>query len=186
VTLTSLFTDLLFDLACGPYSGKETGETALMRELLDNLQPGNTLVADCYHCTYWLISACQQRGVHIVMKNHHKRDDHPADAVPLRKGERLVTWTRPARPEWMSEEDYTQQPETLVIRLVDVAVSRRGYRPDTFTVATTMLDDGEDPADWIRSMYESRWHAGAVIPVLAGFSPVRTLARVGEHSGLEE
>lgn len=128
-----------------------------MRELLDNLQPGDTLVADCYHCTYWLISACQQRGVHIVMKNHHKRDDHPADAVRLRKGERLVTWPRPARPEWMSAEDYTQQPETLVIRLVDVAVSRKGYRPDTFTVATTMLDDREEPADWIRSVYESRW-----------------------------
>jgi hypothetical protein len=157
VTLTSLFTGLLFDLACGPYSGKETGETALMRELLDNLQPGDTLVADCYHCTYWLIAACQQRGVHIVMKNHHKRDDHPADSVRLCKGERLVTWPRPSRPEWMSEEDYTQQPETLVIRLVDVAVSRRGYRPDTFTVATTMLDDREEPADWIRSVYESRW-----------------------------
>ncbi len=26
-------------------------------ELLDVLQPGDTLVADCYHCTYWLIAA---------------------------------------------------------------------------------------------------------------------------------
>jgi hypothetical protein len=50
VTLTSLFTGMLFDLAFGPYSGKETGETALMRELLDVLRPGDILVADCYHC----------------------------------------------------------------------------------------------------------------------------------------
>jgi len=157
VTLTSLFTGMLFDLACGPYSGKETGETALMRELLDVLKPGDTLVADCYHCTYWLIAACQQRGVHIVMKNHHKRDDHPADAVRLRKGERLVTWTRPDRPEWMTPEDYTEQPETIVIRLVDVSISRKGYRPDTFSVATTMLDDQDVSGDWIRSVYESRW-----------------------------
>lgn len=157
VTLTSLFTGMLFDLACGPYSGKQTGETALMRELLDVLQPGDTLVADCYHCTYWLIVECQQRGVPIVMKNHHKRDDHPADAVPLGKGERLVTWTRPARPSWMSVEDYEQQPETIQIRLVDVSVKRKGFRPDTFTVATTMIDETEFPADWIRSVYESRW-----------------------------
>jgi len=157
VTLTSLFTGMLFDLACGPYSGKETGETALMRELLDVLQPGDTLVADCYHCTYWLIAACQQRGVHIVMKNHHKRDDHPADAVRLRQGERLVTWARPGRPAWMSVTDYQQQPETIQIRLVDVSVKQTGFRPNTFTVATTMVDDPEFPADWIRSVYESRW-----------------------------
>ena len=157
VTLTSLFTGLLFDLACGPYSGKETGETALMRELLYVLQPGDTLVADCYHCTYWLIAACQQRGVHIVMKNHDKRDDHPANAVPLRRGERLVTWPLPACPEWMSAEDYKQQPATIVIRLVDVSVSKTGYRPDTFSVATTMVDDREVPAEWIRSVYKSRW-----------------------------
>ena len=157
VTLTSLFTGMLFDLACGPYSGKETGETALMRELLDVLQPGDTLVADCYHCTYWLIAACQQRGVHIVMKNHSKRDDHPADAVRLHKGERLVIWTRPGRPAWMSADEYAQQPETVSIRLVDVNVTRKGFRPDTFTVATTMVDDREVAGDWIRSMYGSRW-----------------------------
>ena len=154
VTLTSLFTGMLFDLACGPYSGKETGETALMRELLDVLQPGDTLVADCYHCTYWLIAACQQRDVHIVMKNHHKRDDHPADAVRLGKGERLVTCTRPGRPAWMSVTDYQQQPETIQIRLVDVSVKQKGFRPNTFTVATTMVDDPDFPADWIRSVYE--------------------------------
>lgn len=158
VTLTSLFTGMLFDLAVGPYSGKETGETALMRELFVILRPGDILVADCYHCTYWLIAACQQRGVHIVMKNHHKRDDHPADAVRLRKGERLVTWTRPVqRPAWMSVEDYRQQPETIQLRLVDVSVKPKGFRPNTFTVATTMIDDPEFPADWIRSVYESRW-----------------------------
>lgn len=157
VTLTSLYTGMLFDLACGPYSGKETGETALMRELLDVLQAGDTLVADCYHCTYWLVAACRTRGVHIVMKNHHRRDDHPAGAVRLGKGQRLVTWTRPQRPTWMSVEEYEQQPETISIRLVDVNVKRNGFRPDKFTVATTLVDDAEVASDWIRSVYESRW-----------------------------
>ncbi|MEO8498340.1 MAG: IS4 family transposase, partial [Planctomycetota bacterium] len=157
VTLTSLFTGLLFDLACGPYSGKETGETALMRELLDVLQAGDTLVADCHHCTYWTVAACRARGVHIVMKNHHKRDDHPAGAVRLCKGERLVTWTRPPRPDWMNVEEYEQQPETISIRLVDVHVKQKGFRPDKFTVATTLIDDAEVAGDWIRSVYESRW-----------------------------
>ena len=157
VTLTSLFTGLLFDLACGPYSGKETGETALMRELLEVLQPGDTLVADCYHCTYWLVAACRTRSVHIVMKNHPQRDDHPAGAVRLDKGQRRVTWTRPQRPTWMSVAEYEQQPQTISIRLVDVNVKQKGFRPDQFTIATTLVDDAEVAGDWIRSVYESRW-----------------------------
>jgi len=64
VTLTLLYTGLLFDVAYGPYSGKGTGETALMRRLLNVLLPGDILVADCYLCTYWLIAACRQRGVY--------------------------------------------------------------------------------------------------------------------------
>lgn len=157
VTLISLYTGLLFDVACGPYCGKETGETALMRQLLDVLKPGDILVADCYLCTYWLIAACRLRDVHIVMKNHHKRDDHPVDAVDLRKGERLVTWTLPSRPSWMSKEEYKQQPATLELRLIDVNVNRKGFRPSLFTVTTTMTDDEQYCGDWIRSIYESRW-----------------------------
>lgn len=157
VSLTSLFTGMLFGLACGPYSGKATGETALMRELMDLLRPGDTLVADSYHCTYWLVAACQLRGVHLVMKNHHKREDKPDNARRLRKGERCVTWNRPQRPDWMREDEYTQMPKTVEIRLVDVEVSQAGFRPEKFTVATTLTEDCIFSADWIRSVYQSRW-----------------------------
>jgi hypothetical protein len=157
VTLISLYTGMLFDVAFGPCSGKETGEMPLMHQLLDVLQPGDILVADCYLCTYWLIAVCRQRGVHIVMENHHKRADHPADAIRLREGERLVTWTLPPCPSWMSQAEYKQQPETLELRLIDVNVNRKGFRPSQFTVTTTMTDDEQYSGDWIRSIYESRW-----------------------------
>jgi putative transposase len=41
-------------MALAPYEGKETGETALLRELLGNLKPGEILLADRYYCTYWV------------------------------------------------------------------------------------------------------------------------------------
>jgi hypothetical protein len=157
VSLISMATGLLVDLAVGPYSGKETGETALLWQLLDSLSSGDTLVADSYYCTYWLVGACQKRGVHIVMKNHHKRDDHPANAQRLSKSERLVTWDRPQRPAWMSEEEYDDQPLTITIRLVDVKVKQRGFRPNHFTVATTVTDRKVFTAEWIGSVYQSRW-----------------------------
>lgn len=157
VTLISMVTGMLFDLACGAYAGKETGETALMRKLIDELQPGDTLVADSYHCSYWLVAACKLRGVNIVMKNHHKRDDHPADARRLNKNERIVVWERPLRPQWMTQEEYSEQPKTIEIRLVDVQVEQAGFRPDSFTVATTIMDRKVYTAAWIGSVYQSRW-----------------------------
>lgn len=157
VSLISMATGMLVDLACGPYCGKASGETALLWQLLAELQPGDVLVADSYYCTYWLVGACRARGAQVVMKNHHRRDDHPADARRLNKRERLIVWERPPRPQWMSAEEYAQQPETIEIRLVDVQVEEPGFRPDAFTVATTITDHKVYPAAWIGSVYRSRW-----------------------------
>jgi hypothetical protein len=157
VSLISMATGMLVDLAYGPYCGKESGETALLWQLLDQLQPGDLLVADSYYCTYWLVGACRARGVQVVMKNHHRRDDHPASARRLNQRERLVVWDRPPRPEWMSVEEYSEQPATIEIRLVDVQVEQAGFRPDAFTVATTIMDRKVYSAAWIGSVYQSRW-----------------------------
>lgn len=157
VSLISMATGLLVDLACGPYSGKESGETALLWQLLDQLEPGDIVVADSYYCTYWLVGACRARGVEIVMKNHHKRDDHPHEARRLTKRERIVVWDRPTCPKWMSPEEYAAQPKTIEIRLVDIQVEQPGFRPDEFTVATTIMDRKLYSAAWIGSVYHSRW-----------------------------
>jgi hypothetical protein len=150
-------TGMLVDLACGPYSGKESGETALLWQLLGELRPGDIVVADSYYCTYWLVGACQARGAQVVMKNHHKRDDHPHDARRLTKRERIVTWDRPHRPAWMTAEEYAAQPPTIEMRLVDVQVTEAGFRPEAFTVATTIMDRQVFSAAWIGSVYQSRW-----------------------------
>jgi hypothetical protein len=57
----------------------------------------------------------------------------------------------------MTKEEYNQQPETIEIRLVDVQVQQSGFRPDSFTVATTIMDRKVYSAEWIRSVYHSRW-----------------------------
>ena len=76
VGLISMITGMLMDLGYAAYSGKETGETAILRQLSSTLRAGDIVVADSYHCTYWFIAFCIKLGVHVVMKNHHKRDDN--------------------------------------------------------------------------------------------------------------
>jgi hypothetical protein len=46
VAVISLATGVVRDLAMGPYTGKQTGETALFRALFDGLKPGGIVVGD--------------------------------------------------------------------------------------------------------------------------------------------
>jgi hypothetical protein len=157
VALLSMATGLLIDAAFGAYSGKGSGETELLRSMLDRLQSGDTLVADCYHCTYWLLAMCNARDVKIVMKNHHLRDDHPSGAIRICKGQRKVTWELPKRPTWMSEEEYATMPKQIEVRLVDIKIDQPGFRSTGYTVATTIIEHNVYTRDWIASVYRSRW-----------------------------
>ena len=157
VSLISMVTGLLVDLVLGPYAGKQSGETALLWKMLDQLKPGDTLVADCYLCTYWIVAACKARGVNIVMKNHDKRDDDPPGAAVIDKHQRITVWLRPQRPDWMSEEEYSECPERIKIRLVDVVVDQPGFRSKKYTIATTIVETKDFSRDWITSVYRSRW-----------------------------
>ena len=60
VCLISMVTGMLFDLGYAAYSGKGTGETAILRQLRSSLRAGDIVVADSYHCTYWFIAMCLQ------------------------------------------------------------------------------------------------------------------------------
>jgi len=85
----------------GPYSGKETGETALLRSLLDSFSEGDVVVADRYYCSFMMIALLRQRKIDVCARLHQARK------VDFRRGRRLgpddhlITWTKPARPEWM-------------------------------------------------------------------------------------
>ena len=152
-----MVTGLLVALELGPYAGKQSGETWLLWKMLDQLKPGDTLVADCFYCTYWLIAACQARGVSIVMKNHHKRDDDPVGANRINKHERTIVWLKPQRPNWISQEEYEAMSNQVEVRLVDVVIEQPGFRSKKFTVATTIMDRSVYTRRWIASVYRSRW-----------------------------
>lgn len=157
VSLISMVTGMLLDMEFGPYSGKQSGETALLWKMLDKLQPGDTLVADCYLCTYWIITACQIRGVNIVMKNHDKREDDPLGARRIDKHQRIAAWLRPKRPDWMSQQEYDELPEQVKIRLVDVIIEQAGFRSKKYTIATTILETEVYSRQWLTNVYRSRW-----------------------------
>lgn len=63
VAVVALATAAVQGFAYGPYLGKETSELALLRQVLDQFQPGEVAIADRFYCSYFLIAELQARGV---------------------------------------------------------------------------------------------------------------------------
>jgi hypothetical protein len=159
VALFGLATGVVLDSAFGPYRGKETGETALLRQLLDRLQPGDVVVADRYYCSYWMIVLLQQRGVHVVFRKHQLRHTDFRRGQRLGRQHHIVTWTKPQRPKWMTRDVYDALPATLTLREMRTHIDKPGCRVRELTVVTTLLDADEYDKEDIFDLYHERWHA---------------------------
>jgi hypothetical protein len=158
VVLLSLATALVSGLALGRYEGKETGETALFRTLLERLPPGSVVLADRHYCSYFMVALLRQRGVDLVFRLHQAR------VVDFRRGRRLgpddhiVVWRRPVRPPWMDEETYATMPKTLRVREARTQVTIPGFRVQELVVVTTLLDHRQYRRAAITDLYHERWH----------------------------
>jgi Transposase DDE domain len=159
VVLLAFATAMLLDAAMGPYAGKETGETALFRQLLDQVRTDDIVVADRYYCSYFMIALQQQRGADTAFRLHQKRKYDFRLGQRLGHGDHLVVWVRPQRPSWMDPEDYAAMPESLTIREVRFTTDVPGFRSASIVVATTLLDNGRYRSTDIADLYHQRWHA---------------------------
>ncbi len=159
VVLLSLATAGLVGMALAPYEGKETGETALLRQLLGEGHGGDVLVADRYYCTYWLVALAQALGMDVVFRMHHLRDYDFQRGQCLGPEDHVVLWQRPQRPDWMDAATYATMPATLTLRELRVAIDTPGCRSAAIVVATTLTDAVRYPKDEIGDLYHERWHA---------------------------
>jgi hypothetical protein len=157
VVLLSLATAMIKDLAIGPCAGKETGETALLRELLERFKSGDILLADRYFCSYFMIALLLERGVDFVARLHQARTADFRRGTRLGPGDHLVEWQRPAKPEWMDQETYDRMPASIRVREVEVQVQQPGFRVDSFVVVTTLTDAEQYSGDDIAELYQQRW-----------------------------
>jgi hypothetical protein len=169
VFLISLVTGMVCDMALGPYAGKQTGEMALMRQLLRSLGADEILLADRYYCTFFLAAMLLAEGRDFVVQLHHARHEideaqrdafQKADCNPVKRlgrGDHLVTWQRPKRPEWMTPEEYELQPETTRVRYIKVQVDQPGFRTRSLTVVTTLTDPKAFPKEDVAALYRQRW-----------------------------
>ena len=158
VGLISLSCGAVLAVALGPYSGKKTGETALLRQLYGQLQAGAVLLADALFANYWSLAGLLGRGVDLICRHDGKRLVDWRQGQRLGKKDHLIIWSKPARPRWMPKSMYRRIPDTLVLREVGVTVTQPGFRTRQVVMVTTLVDAQAYPKEELAAAYRCRWH----------------------------
>jgi putative transposase len=158
VVLLSLATATIMGMAYGPCQGKETGETALLRQLLDDVADGTVLVADRYYCSYWLVAMALDGKLDVVFRLHQRRGYDFRTGDRLGRNDHVAIWCRPERPDWMNPATYEAIPKYLRVREIRYTVTTPGFRTRELIVATTLLDATDYPIEVLADLYHQRWH----------------------------
>lgn len=158
VMIVSLAVGSVLEVAIGKYAGKQTGETSLLRTLLASILPGEIVLADRYYASYWLLAYAWDKGFDVVARAHHLRKVDFRKGLKLGYFDQLVAYSKPCRrPDWMSDEEYREYPEFILVRHLRYRVTQEGFRTREITVATTMLEADIYSAEEIAELYRSRW-----------------------------
>jgi hypothetical protein len=157
VALTSLATGMVLALATGPYAGKETGETALLRTLFDKLRRGDLVLADRYYGGWFMLALLHELGVEFVTLLHQLRDADFSQGKQLGKGDHVVVWAKPAKPQWLDQETYDRLPKQLEVREIQVNVDIPGFRTKSLVVVTSLRDRRAYPRNDLANLYRHRW-----------------------------
>ena len=149
VGVVSLAHGALLDVAMGPYQGKGTGEHALFRQLLQCFAEGDIMLADSYYASYFLIAALTGMGVDFVFEQHGARHTDFRTGEKLGQRDHLAQWARPARPQWMSLEEYDSFPAALTVR--ETKVGKK-------VLVTSFLNRREVCKRELGSLFLHRWN----------------------------
>jgi hypothetical protein len=153
----------LFSLGSGALLEHTTGdlhvhESQLFRQLWENLEKGDVILADRGFCSYAAIASLALRGIDSVMRLHQMRKADFRSGKALGKSERLVTWTKPAqRTSVWSALEFAALPDQLVLRMLSLEVAAPGFRTRRVILITTLLDQELYPAEEVRALYGQRW-----------------------------
>ena len=152
VGLVCLGSGVVLQAAIGHYRGKGGDEQSLLRSILDTLERGDLLLGDAFYATYFLLCTLRERGIDAVFEQHGSRQR----TTDFRRGQglgvrdHLIVLTKPViKPDWMSQADYEQAPQSLAVRELRTAGK---------TLVTTLTCPKHTSKAALKSLYRSRWH----------------------------
>src|SRR5882724_10476259 len=151
----SLSSGVLLDYQKG---NKHQSELALLYKLLDHFKPRDLVIADRGFCNFVLIAGLLLRGVGSVFRLHQSRHVDWRKGKRLGKNDRLFTWSKPPKkPRYLPNCLWKLIPCELPVRVLRFQLKVRGFRPESVTLVTTMIDAKAYPAAEVAQLYARRW-----------------------------
>lgn len=150
-------------------------------KLHPELEAGDVALGDRAFGTYGHVALLVLRSLHGIFRAHQKllvdftpgrphvipgqgKSDHHTGKPRSRWIESLgpldqiVDWFRPVNvPAWLSAESWAALPATLRVRELRYTIARPGFRVQTVTLVTTLLDPVRYPKEKLAEAYDLRW-----------------------------
>jgi Transposase DDE domain len=155
----------IFSLASGALLAYARGhkrqhELPLLHRLLDQVKPGDLVLADRGFSVYTLLALLWGRGVHGLFRLHHARAADFRRGKRLGPNDRLLTWFKPhgwQRRRYLGWRLWNRIAAQLSVRMVRVTLAVPGFRTHSVTLVTTLLDPVAYPAEELARLYLLRW-----------------------------
>jgi DDE family transposase len=151
----------VLNVATGVYADSEQ---VLFMQLLAWIQTGALLVADRAYGSFLLCSLVAKRGSHLLARVRAERSGKRLCGLGYR--DKLVLWTRPKPAHTAWPILLAQCSETLVVRVLERSIQRKGYKTWTLTLVTTLTNAEQYPADELVALYLRRWEIETVLRTL--------------------
>ena len=139
---------------------KHQHELNLLQKLLDQFKAGDLVLGDRGFNSYTLLALLLMRGAHSLFRLHQRRPADLRKGKPLGKNDRLMVWSKPwlwQRPRYLSKASWQRIAQQLSVRVVRFTLAVPGYRAQSVTLVTTLLDAHAYPAKELARLYVRRW-----------------------------
>jgi hypothetical protein len=132
-------------------------EQRLFQDLRAHLGAGEVVLGDRNFGTFANLVLLKRQGAEGVFRRHQARGAGVQNLKRLGKDDHLVRWhIRPHRaPVWLDAS--VELPLTLVVREVTFQGTQPGFRTQSVTLVTTLLDAESYPAEALAELYLRRW-----------------------------
>ena len=157
VGVFNLASGALLDYAKG---NKHQHELNLLQKLLDQFKAGDLALADRGFNSYTLLALLLLHGAHSLFRLHQRRPADLRKGKRLGKNDRLMVWDKPQlwqRPRYLSKAIWKLIPRQLSVRMVRFTLTVPGFRTQSLTLVTTLLDAQAYPAEELARLYARRW-----------------------------
>jgi hypothetical protein len=133
-------------------------ELRLFRSLWPELKRGDILLGDRGFSGYGTVAGLLQLGIDVAARLHGARKVDFRKTKRLGKKDGLFVWERGYQQSTLfSAKQWQGLPAQIVVRILRMGVTIRGFRNRRLTMVTTLLDPTLYPAQELFNLYARRW-----------------------------